>query len=42
MVEQKFYYYRQQLYVMENGPAVMIGKNEEISDNIKKEILGVF
>ena len=42
MVEQKFHYFGQQLYVIENSPAVVIGDGEEIPEDIREQLLGIF
>lgn len=42
MVEQKFHYYRQQLYVIDNSPAVIIGNHEDIPQDISKQIVEIF
>ena len=42
MIEQKFHYFRQQLYVIEDSPAVIIGTDEELPEEIRTRLLGVF
>ena len=42
MVEQKFHYFGQQLYVIENSPAVVIGDGEEIPEDIREQLLWLF
>ncbi len=42
MVEQKFHYYNQQLYVIDNSPAVIIGTEGELGTDIKAQIPEVF
>ena len=42
MIEQKFHYYRQQLYVIDDSPAVFIGTQEELSEEVKERVLGIF
>lgn len=42
MIEQKFHYFRQQLYVIESSPAVIIGTDEELPGEIKTQLLEVF
>ena len=42
MIEQKFHYFRQQLYVIEDSPAVVIGAEEELPAEIKTQLQEIF
>lgn len=42
MIEQKFHYFRQQLYLIEGSPAVIIGTDGEVSGEIQTRLLEVF
>ncbi len=42
MIEQKFHYFRQQLYVIEDSPAVIIGADEVLLEDIERQLLEVF
>lgn len=42
MIEQNFHYFRQQLYVIEDSPAVIIGMGGELSEDIKTQLTEVF
>lgn len=42
MIEQKFHYYDQQLYVMDESPAVIIATDGSISADVEDQMLTVF
>lgn len=42
MIEQRFHYYEEQLYVMESSPAVVIGNDEELPKDTREQLLGLF
>ncbi len=42
MIEQKFHYYDQQLYVMDESPAVIIATDGSISADVEEQMLTVF
>ena len=42
MIEQKFHYFRQQLYVIEDSPAVVIGSEGELPAEIKTQLQEIF
>ena len=42
MIEQKFHYFRQQLYVIEDSPAVVIGEEGALSEEIKTQLREIF
>ncbi len=42
MIEQKFHYFRQQLYVIEDSPAVVIGTDEELLPDVEERLLEIF
>ncbi len=42
MIEQKFHYFRQQLYVIEGSPAIIIGTDGDVSGEIQTRLLKVF
>lgn len=42
MIEQKFHYFRQQLYVIEDSPAVVIGGEGELTPEIKTRLQEIF
>ena len=42
MIEQKFHYYKEQLYVINNNPAVIIGTEGDIKTDIKTQMQDVF
>lgn len=42
MIEQKFHYFRQQLYVIEGSPAIIIGTDGDVSGDIQTRLLEVF
>ena len=42
MIEQRFHYYEEQLYVMEDSPAVILGGDGKLEEEIKIQLLEVF
>lgn len=42
MLEQRFHYYEEQLYVIKESPAIIIAENENLPTDIKAQLLAVF